>query len=133
MISAIMQALVRPGLAGEAFNVSNANPGRGMDSVRFGRALGSTPIKRISPLSLAIETKVIGPILKVAELAGRRVGAKGFRPPAIISPSLASLWRREIQLDEQKADARLCFSRTSLDEGIVASANWLNSEKSEPR
>lgn len=134
MVSAIMQALVRPGLAGEAFNVSNANPETwNQYFVRLGRASGSTPIKRISSLSLAIETKVIGPTLKVAELAGRRLGVARYRLPPAISPSLASLWRHDIQLDERKADARLCFSRTPLEEGIAASAQWLNSEKFEHR
>jgi nucleoside-diphosphate-sugar epimerase len=134
MINAVLQALIRPGLAGEVFNVSSANAETwNQYFIRLGRALGATPIKRISPLSLTIETKLVGPTLKVLELAGRRLGANGFRPPAVISPSLARLWRHDIQLDERKADARLCFSRTPIEEGIAASANWLNSEKSEPR
>ena len=50
MVSAVLEALRRPGLDGEAFNISNPES-RNVEPllVRFGRALGATPIRRLLP------------------------------------------------------------------------------------
>jgi nucleoside-diphosphate-sugar epimerase len=125
MASAVLQALRRPGLDGEAFNVSEPDPETWNHYfVRFGRALGATPIRRISSRRLELETKFAAPVLKGLELLGRRLGSP-VRMPDAIPPSLALLWRQDIRLDHRKSDELLCFSRTSLAEGLAASARWL--------
>jgi nucleoside-diphosphate-sugar epimerase len=128
MVSAIVQALRRPGLDGEVFNVSEPHPETwNRYFVRFGRALGATPIRRISSRRLMLETKLLAPILQASRLLGRRLGIEAVRLPEPISPSLALLWRQDIRLDHRKSDALLGFSRTSLTEGFAASARWLGS------
>jgi nucleoside-diphosphate-sugar epimerase len=128
MVSAIVQALRRPGLDGEVFNVSEPDPETwNRYFVRFGRALGATPIRRISSRRLMLETKLLAPILQASRLLTRRLGMEAVRLPEPISPSLALLWRQDIRLDHRKSDALLGFSRISLTEGIAASARWLGS------
>src|SRR5512147_2949192 len=126
MVSAVLQALRRAGLDGEVFNVSSPDPETwNRYFIRFGRALGATPIRRISSRRLTLETKLVAPVLKGLELVDRRLGMDAVRLPDAIPPSLALLWRQDIRLDHRKSDALLCFSRTSLTDGIAASARWL--------
>jgi nucleoside-diphosphate-sugar epimerase len=126
MVSAVVQALRRPGLDGEVFNVSEPDPETwNRYFVRFGRALGATPIRRISSRRLMLETKLLAPILQASRLLGRRLGMEAVRLPEPIPTSLALLWRQDIRLDHRKSDALLRFSRTSLADGVAASARWL--------
>jgi nucleoside-diphosphate-sugar epimerase len=127
VVSAVLQALRRPGLDGETFNVSNANPETwNRYFVRFGRAIGATPIRRLSSQRLKLESRLLAPALKGLEIVGRRLGMDAVHLPEPIPPSLARLWRQDIRLDHRKSDALLCFSRTSLTDGIAASARWFN-------
>ncbi|MBK8211019.1 MAG: NAD(P)-dependent oxidoreductase [Rhodospirillales bacterium] len=111
MISAIMQALVRPGLAGEAFNVSNANPETwNQYFVRFGRRLGSTPIKRIFPSIVSHRNQGDRPDPQSGRVGGSARGGERF-PPARdnLTLGLQAYGDAKSSSMSKRADARLCF------------------------
>jgi len=121
---AIAAALRRPGISGEAFNLGAPDPGTWNEYfVRFARAIGATPVRRVSGRWLRIEGKLLAPALQVAKLAASRVGA-GRLAPDPIPRSLLALWRQDIQLDHRKADAMLAFPRTPPDQAIADAAAW---------
>jgi nucleoside-diphosphate-sugar epimerase len=126
MIDAIVQAIRRPGIDGQAFNTSNAI----VDTwnryfIDFGRALGATPIRRISPRRLKLESTLGAVLLKGAAEASRRLGIGAAHLPPAVTPSLVRLWRQEIRLDHRKSRELLAFSLTPISDGIARSALWL--------
>ena len=126
MVSAVVQALRRPTLDGEVFNVSDPDPETwNRYFVRFGRALGATPVRRISSRRLMLETKLLAPVLQA--LRTRRSAPRhGRRPPARADPSIprAPLATGHSPRSPQER-CTAPFSRTSLAEGVAASARWL--------
>ena len=76
---AVLMALRVPGVVGRAYNlgVDDAPTWNGYFE-QYGQALGVTSVPTISPLRLTLELKLIGPLLKVAELL---LGAGRLPPP----------------------------------------------------
>ena len=81
------------------------------------RALEAVPLKRIGARRLKIETHLLAPALKIAEIGLRRVGV---RLPPPIPPSLARLWRQPIRLVSTRAEQQLGLHWTSLQQGLAA-------------
>jgi nucleoside-diphosphate-sugar epimerase len=123
--AAVLAALERPGIAGEAFNLGDPDPGTWNSYfMRFGRAIGATPVRRVSPRWLAIEGKVLSAPLKVAQIAANRARL-GHLVPEPLPRSLLSLWRQDIRLDHRKADIGLAFPRTPPDRALADAAAWV--------
>ncbi len=122
--AAIEAALVRPGLAGVAFNLGDPDPGTWNEYfIAFGRAIGATPVSRVTQRWLKIEGKVLAIPLKLLELAAGRakLGKLPFEP---LPNSLLGLFRQDIQLDHRRADAMLGFARTAPDVALADAARW---------
>jgi nucleoside-diphosphate-sugar epimerase len=123
--AAVVASLVRPGIAGEAFNVADPDPGSWNDYfVRLGRAIGAVPVRRISGRWLKLETKVLSIPLKLGQIAAGRAGLARFAPDPL-PRSVLPLWRQDIRLDHRKADAGLGFPRTQPDAAIASAAAWV--------
>ncbi|HEX7748506.1 MAG TPA: NAD-dependent epimerase/dehydratase family protein [Bordetella sp.] len=100
---AVLAALQRPQAGGQAYNLSMTQaPTWNEYFIAYARALGATPVSRIGARQLKLEAKVLAPALKIAEIAGRRIGLARSLPPPI-SPSLLRLWRQDIRLSSAKA------------------------------
>ena len=115
VVATIVAALDAPGISGKAFNISSSRELTWNEFlVAFAKALGATPVRRIPPRMLRIETKLLAPI--------RRIAALAIRSPATeaITPSLAALWRQDIRIDCAAAEAALALPRTSADRMIAA-------------
>ena len=115
VVAAIVAALDTTEISGMAFNVSSSTDLTwNQFLIAFAKALGATPVRRIAPRMLRIETKLLAPI--------RRIASKAIRSPATeaITPSLAALWRQDIQIDCGAAEAALALPQTSLDRMITA-------------
>ena len=115
VVAGIVAALDVPDVSGLAFNISSSNELTWNEFlVAFAKALGATPIRRISPRSLKFETKLLAPF--------QRIAAKAVKSPATeaITPSLAALFRQDIRIDRASARATLSLPQTSLDEMIAA-------------
>lgn len=86
----------------------------------YGRALGIDPVPALSPGRLALELKVLGPLLK---LAGLVVGEHRLPPP--IRPWLIDQCRHEIRLDSRRAAEALGLVQRPLAAGYAETAAWL--------
>ena len=127
MVQALFAALQKPEARGQAFNVSDPDPGTWNDYfMRLGRAIGAVPVRRVTGRWLKLETKLLAPPLKIAEIAAGRLRLK-LPLPEPLPPSLARTWRQDIVLDHQAADRVLGFSRTAPAAAIAAAAEWFRS------
>ncbi|MGE4335167.1 MAG: NAD-dependent epimerase/dehydratase family protein [Pigmentiphaga sp.] len=87
--------------------------------VAYARTLGAVPVRRISSRRLALEGRLLAPILKIAEI-GLRGRATTLPPP--IPPSLLRLWTQDIRLDAGAAQTHLAVRWRPLEEGLSEAA-----------
>ncbi|MCI3203434.1 MULTISPECIES: NAD(P)-dependent oxidoreductase [Pandoraea] len=121
VVKVVMSALRRPEAGGQAYNLAMTDAPRWNDYfVAYAMALGATPVKRIGGRRLKIETKLVAPALKIAEILGRKVGVKGLPPP--LPPSLARLWQQDICLDARRAEQAFGVTWTPWREAVKAEA-----------
>lgn len=120
---AAILALQVPSAAGEAFNLASPSPPTWNGYfLRYARALGVAPARRITRERLAMELTVVGPLLKVAERLTRRSKYVAERPA--IRPWLLSLCRHEIRMDVRKAEELLGIRWLPLEAGLEQTARW---------
>lgn len=115
VVAGILGALEAPDVGGRIFNISSsADLTWNEFLVVFAKALGATPVRRIAPHMLQIETKLFAPVLRAV--------AKVVRSPAVeaITPSLAALWRQDIQIDCSAAVATLRLPQTTVNQMLAA-------------
>jgi nucleoside-diphosphate-sugar epimerase len=115
VVAGTIAALEAPEISGRAFNLSSpATLTWNEFFIAFGKALGATPVRRIPPRMLRLETKLLAP--------ARRIAGKFVRSPATeaITPSLAALWGQDIRIDSAAASAALALPRTPPDRMIAA-------------
>jgi nucleoside-diphosphate-sugar epimerase len=115
LVAVIIASLTAPGVSGQVYNVSGACGLTWNEFfVAFGKALGATPIRRISPRRLRVETRVLAPV--------RRITGMAVRSPVTeaITPSLAALWRQDIRIDCTAACTALGLHQTPEAEMIAA-------------
>jgi nucleoside-diphosphate-sugar epimerase len=125
LVAAILQALRRPELQGRAFNLAVAAPPTWNEYfIRFAKALGAVPVRRISQRRLKIETKILAPPLKVAQILLARSNLKASRLPPPLAPSLLAACRQEIRMDVSQAEAALGMRWTGLESGLERAAQW---------
>jgi nucleoside-diphosphate-sugar epimerase len=126
LVKAITQSLRLADVEGRAFNLAMAQPPTWNDYfIRFARALGAVPVARIGRRRLQLETKLLAPPLKIAEILCARAGLRASRLPEPIPPSLLRLCRQEIRLDVGAAEESLQMSWTDLDQGLQRAAGWV--------
>ncbi|MCB5364556.1 NAD-dependent epimerase/dehydratase family protein [Pusillimonas sp. CC-YST705] len=117
VVQAVIAALRAPAGQRGAYNLAMPDaPSWNLYFERMACRIGAVPLKRISARRLKLETKLLAPAFKVAELVGGRAGLRDLPPP--IPASLARLWRQDIQLDTSRASNAWQLSWTSLDEGL---------------
>jgi nucleoside-diphosphate-sugar epimerase len=115
LVAAIVTALSARDIAGGTFNVSSSSDLTWNEFlVAFGKALGATPVRRISPRMLRIETKLLAPVRRIAAMASRSLATES------ITPSLAALWTQDIRVDCSAAEAALALPRTAPERMIAA-------------
>jgi nucleoside-diphosphate-sugar epimerase len=125
VVLAILRALEDPRLDGRVFNLSTPEPPTwNQFLIKFGTALRAVPVRRLSGRRLRIETKLLAPPLKIAEILARicKLDARLVPPP--IPPSLLRLMEQEIRLDTRRAEADLGLRRTPIDTTLDEAARW---------
>jgi nucleoside-diphosphate-sugar epimerase len=125
VVSAISRALLDPNTDGRAFNLAVANAPSWNDFLtHYAIALGAVPVRRLTGRRLRIETKLLAPPLKIAEILARSAGLNtGFLPPPI-SPSLLRLMAQDIRLDSRAAASALGLTWKDPDAFIGETARW---------
>ncbi|MGD9841881.1 MAG: NAD-dependent epimerase/dehydratase family protein [Steroidobacteraceae bacterium] len=130
LVTAIIAAAKLPGIEGQAFNLGTSEVLTWNDYfVRFAKALGAVPVKRINQRRLRVETKLLAPPLKIMELVfGARKSQQWALPPAI-PPSVLSVCSQEIKMNVSKAESMLGMHWTPVDAGLARTANWTHSQR----
>ena len=122
VVAATISALDAGGVAGQTFNVSSSAELTWNEFlVRFAKSLGATPVKRIAPRMLKLETKLLAPVRKIA---GKVLHGSATEA---ITPSLAALWAQDIRIDSTAAVDALRMPQTPPDAMIAAAVQWLHS------
>jgi nucleoside-diphosphate-sugar epimerase len=117
LVGAVVASLQAPS---NTFNISSsAELTWNAFLLRFARALGAVPVRRISRRELQLETKVLA--------AARRLGSKLVQSAMTeaITPSLVALFQQDIRVDCSAAVATLGLRRTPVDQMIEAAVQWL--------
>ncbi len=125
LIAAIMQLLSRRDLQGRAFNLAMAEPPTWNEYfIAFAKALGAVPVRRITGRRLKLESKLLAPPLKVAQMMLSAAGASGewLAPP--LTPSVLNSCRQELCLDSSLVQAELGLKWTPLEVGLARAAEW---------
>jgi 2-alkyl-3-oxoalkanoate reductase len=125
LTGAILTALRLPEIRGQAFNLAMPEPPTWNEYFAlFAKALGAVPLRRIGRRRLQLETKVLAPPLRIAEILARRLHLQG-RTPAVLTPSLKRTCEQEIRLDSRKAQNVLGLRCVSLTRGLTLTAQSL--------
>jgi 2-alkyl-3-oxoalkanoate reductase len=125
VVAAVVHALTDPSTDGLAFNLAMTGaPTWNEYLTRYAIALGAVPVRRLSARRLRVETKLLAPPLKVAEIVARaaRLPAQLLPPP--IPPSLLRLMAQDIRLNSRAAETQLGIRWQDLDTALRETAQW---------
>jgi nucleoside-diphosphate-sugar epimerase len=128
LVRLIIATLSEPGLSGETFNASADWPRPTWNDflIRFARAIGATPVERITARRMRVEVELLAPLLRGAALLAGRVGAGRFVADGM-TPSFVRLLGQSITISGAKASARMGITHTPLDRAIDETAQWWRS------
>ncbi len=124
VVAAVLAGLRLPSGGARAFNLAMADaPDWNAYLVAYAQALGAVPVRRIGAKRLKIETKLLAPPLKIAEILAGKIGKAEAVPPPI-PPSLVRLFAQDIRLVPDRATAELAVAWTPLADGLAGAAAW---------
>jgi nucleoside-diphosphate-sugar epimerase len=125
VVEAILLALQNPGVDGRVYNLSAPRPPTWNEFlIQYAAALRAVPVRRISGRRLRIETKLLAPPLKIAEILARIAKLDARRLPPPIPPSLIRLMGQEIRLDTRRAESELGLRYRDTDATLAEAADW---------
>ena len=123
-LMAALQLPVRPGDM-PVFNLAAPDSPRWNDYfVDLALALQATPVPRIGPRQLRLDTLLAGPPLKAMQLAFKRLGRPTSGLPDPMPPGLLRLWAQHIHLDATLAEQMLGVTWTPYAVGLQSCADW---------
>jgi nucleoside-diphosphate-sugar epimerase len=129
LVAAILQSLQLPGAAGGTFNLAAPSPPTWNEYfIAFALALAAPPVRRMTQRRLMIETKLLAPPLKIAELLGARLGIRSGSTPPAMPPSLLQLFRQDLRLDVRRAEELLGQRWTPFEQGLRQAADWYRAD-----
>lgn len=118
--AAILESLRRP-VERRVFNLAAPAPPTWNDYFRlYAHALGVDPIRRVTPVRLALELRLLGPGLKLAGIALR----SEERVPPPIRPWLVELCGRRVVMIARHAGEALGLDWRPLRSGLDETARW---------
>jgi choline dehydrogenase-like flavoprotein/nucleoside-diphosphate-sugar epimerase len=127
--AAVLASLRSPEAIGEAFNLATPHPESwNRFFAQLAIAIGATPLKRLPMRQVRLDGKLLGPPLKIGEIAFQKIGIHAPWWPEPITPSVLALWQQEITLDVAKATRILGMRWTPDDVGIRQAADWFLSK-----
>jgi nucleoside-diphosphate-sugar epimerase len=124
VVEAVLRALRLPNTEAKAFNLSLPDPPTWNEYLlRYAAALGAVPVSRIGQRRLHLESTLMAPPQKIAEIiAGKLAPRLARRLPQPIPPSLVRLFRQEIRMKVGLAEQVLGLRWTPLEEGLRLTA-----------
>lgn len=130
VVKAIHLGLEMPLVAGEIQHFNLAAP----DSPRWNQyfidlaqAIDATPVKRIHPLQLKLDSKAFSPAVKVGQKLLSKVGQQSLANalPEPLPPSLVRLFSQHIFVDASKISKNIGFTFKTYSESLKDSAAWI--------
>ena len=134
--AAIIAALRAPQPAGElrAYNLAAPDSPRWNEYfVELALAIGAVPVRRIPQLQLKLDSKVLSPALKVAQMALERAGRATQFLPDPLPPGVVALLGRHLHLDSRLAERDLEMNWTPYATGLRQAALWYLQSEGMPR
>jgi 2-alkyl-3-oxoalkanoate reductase len=123
---AVVRALEQERLSVRALNLVVSEPPTWNEALAvYARALRAPALRAISPLRLKVESRLLAPPLKVAEILARAagLGARSLPPP--IPPSFVHLMAQKIRLDSRHARSALGIAFRDVGTTLGDSADWV--------
>ena len=112
--------------SGRVFNLAVREPPTWNEAfAEYSRALRAPALRSISPLRLKVETRLLAPPLKVAEICARAAGLKSSALPPPIPASLLRLMGQRIRLDSRSARSALGIEFRDVAGTLGDSAAWV--------
>jgi nucleoside-diphosphate-sugar epimerase len=132
LVAIMIAALSAPAVVGETFNATADWPRPTWNEflVRFARAIGATPVERLSARRMEFEVKLMAPVLRAAAMAAGRIGTGRFIGDAM-TPSFVRVLRQRITVSAAKTSARFGITHMPLQQAIDETARWWNSRQLE--
>jgi 2-alkyl-3-oxoalkanoate reductase len=123
-VEVIVRALRYSNIEGKIFNLSLPEPPTWNEYlIRYARSLGAVPVARIGKRRLAIESKILAPPQKIAEMvAARLVPRLEYRMPQAIPPSLVRLFGQSIRMRVEAVETALEMKWTAVEQGLSNAA-----------
>ncbi|MVF11151.1 NAD(P)-dependent oxidoreductase [Ketobacter sp. MCCC 1A13808] len=90
----------------------------------FALALDATPLQFLHSRTLAVETKIIAPPIKVLERISGKFRMRSDWLPESIPPSLCRLWGQHIKLDSRSIEDVFGFRWVPYSRGVEESAEY---------
>jgi 2-alkyl-3-oxoalkanoate reductase len=124
VVKAILIALRKPGIAGQAFNLSLPSPPTWNGYfAQYASALGIA-LRRIPRWRLALELGPLMYVYKLRELGARAFAADRWRPAPPIRPWLLQRCQHAIVMNVRCAETQLGMTWTPLPDGLKQTAAW---------
>ena len=125
-VEAILRALRSPNIEGRIFNLSLPEPPTWNEYFgRYAAALGAVPLAHITKRRLRIESKIMAPPQKFAEIIVGKIAPRLARLlPQAIPPSLIRLFEQEIRMKVGATEEAFGLRWTPLEEGLKKAAAW---------
>lgn len=127
LVRAIEIGLSAPAQNGESVHYNLSSP----DSPRWNQylfdlaeAIGATPIKRLSRRQLTLDSKVLSPAIKIAQIACNKLKVDSQWLPEPLPPSLTRLFDQQIYLNSEKFSKKYDFAYQSYSQSLQDSLNW---------
>jgi nucleoside-diphosphate-sugar epimerase len=94
-------------------------------------AIGATPVRRLSARRATLDAKLLGPPLKAAEIALRKLKLSTHGLPDVLPPGLLGVFERHLHLRGELAQRELALGYTPYERVLRDSAAWF--EAAHPR
>jgi nucleoside-diphosphate-sugar epimerase len=125
-IIACLRLETTPGLP-RVFNLAAPDSPRWNDYfVDLALAIGATPVKRLSARRVALDAKLLGPPLKVLEIAAKKAGRFAGAVPDPLPPNLLGVFERHLHLRGELAQRELGIGWTPYERVLAESAAWFS-------
>lgn len=122
---AVVRAFERAGIERQAFNLAAPQPPTWNEYFsQYACALRASPLRPMPRTRLNVELNVLGPALKLLEIAARLAHCRGCDRWPPIRPWLLTLCRHKIALDTGRAERVLGIAWTPLEQGLRSAAEW---------
>jgi nucleoside-diphosphate-sugar epimerase len=123
-IAASLRVATTPGLP-RVFNLASPDSPRWNDYfVDLALAIGACPVARLSARRVKLDARLLGPALKVLEIAAKKAGRKASRLPDPLPPGLLGVFERHLHLRGELAQRELGIAWTPYERTLRECAAW---------